>query len=69
MAIQLENMVGYIRSRNKMGRKGEVELYIDPVVKTKQTPKGPVITKPEDCNGILYIDPQTGKLVVEYPEE
>ena len=68
MAIELDKMVGYIRSRPKPGRKGEVELYIDPKVKMKQTDNGPVVTKPEDCVGILY-GVGDGKLEVRYPEE
>lgn len=74
MAISLENMVGYIRSRKKPGRTEEVELYIDPRVQLKQTANGPVVTKPADCAGILYgeVDEHgkaTGRLKVEYPEE
>ncbi len=68
MPIPLENMVGYIRSRRKPGRANEVELYIDPMVKMKQTAAGPVVTKPEDCAGIIYGD-GSGKLRIEYPEE
>jgi len=79
MAIELQNMVGYIRNRpkpgtGKPGKPAEVELWIDPVIKMKQTPLGPVATKPEDCAGILYgkVDDAgqpTGQLEVRYPEE
>ncbi len=72
MPIPLEGMVGYIRSRKKPGRKGEVELYIDPHVKMKQTANGPVVSVPEDCAGIIYGNAEgenKGKLRIEYPEE
>ena len=68
MAIPLENMVGYIRSRPKPGRPKELELYIDPKVVMKQTDAGPVVSKPDDCAGILY-GAGEGKLEVRYPEE
>ncbi|QJW98688.1 hypothetical protein [Frigoriglobus tundricola] len=77
MAIPIEGMVGYIRSRPKRNgppKKGpdgkplpaELELWIDQTVLLTTTPTGPVVSKPADCTGILYS--VNGKLVVEYPE-
>lgn len=68
MAIPLEGMVGYIRTRRKPGAGEELELYIDPNVQLTQTITGPVVTKPSDCAGILY-GAGEGKLEVRYPEE
>jgi hypothetical protein len=72
MAIPLENMVGYVRSRVKHGTqnqpKPEVELFIDPNVLIQKTPAGPKVGKPADCCGILY-STADGKLEVRYPDE
>lgn len=77
MAIALDNMVGYIRTRPKHGTKrvdaeGKpivvMELWIDQDIIINHTPKGPVVGKPPDCAGILY-GAGDGKLEVKYPEE
>ena len=76
MAIPLEGMVGYVRTRPKHGTKKigpdgkpapEMELWIDSNIVLNQTPTGPVVGKPPDCAGIIY-GTADGKLKIEYPE-
>lgn len=73
MAIPLENMVGYIRTRPKQDNPESLEIYIDQLVCWKVHPKGaalpPVPALPPGCVGVLYSVPETGRLEVRYPEE
>ncbi len=73
MAIPIDGMVGYIRTRPKRnaapapGAAPELELYIDPQVILTPGAAGVQVGKPADCVGILYSVPG-GKLEVRYPE-